>query len=117
MIRRFLIPALALLAALSAAVEPAFAQRGRDRDRDDDRDRAPFSFQQSDPRQNFAPPGNDQRKVPLGTVLRNLQQKFGGRHLDAKESGNRYIIAWITQDGRRLTIEVDATSGRVISER
>ena len=99
MLRRLLIPALAALLVAT----PAVAQRGDgfpssqwDRGgRDDDRE----------------------REVSLNSVQRQLQGRYGGQMLDAQKMGDRYIISWITKDGRRLTIEVDATNGRVLSTR
>jgi hypothetical protein len=102
MLRRTLIPGLALLAATLVAVEPAFAQRN--------------PFQQGG-RQTWNNDEPQQREVPLNSILRNLSERYGGRHLDANRSGNRWIIAWMTGDGKRLTIEVDAVTGRVISTR
>lgn len=99
MVRRTHIALLAALAATLVTAGPAAAQRGRDFGN---------SFDNSQ---------EDRREVPLSSVLRDLRMQFGGRHLDAQKAGNRYIIAWITDDGRRMTIEVDAQSGRVISAR
>jgi uncharacterized membrane protein YkoI len=98
MVRRTHIALLAALAATLVASGPAVAQRG--------------SFDQKwDNNQE------DRREVPLSSVLRDLRMQYGGRHLDAQKAGGRYIIAWITEDGRRLTIEVDAATGRVLSTR
>jgi hypothetical protein len=108
MLRRSFLLSLSVLAATSVAVLPASAQRGRDRD-------------QAFPRDDWsAPRGEDdrqQREVPLSSVIRDLRMRYGGQHLDAQKQGDRYVIAWITEEGRRLTIEVDASSGRVISTR
>src|SRR5690349_14866396 len=98
MLRRTLITAFAAIAATLVATGPAVAQRG------------PF--------QQFAPPEDEQRRdVPLNVVLRELKMRYGGQHLDARKEGDRYVIAWLTGDGQRLTIEVDARSGRTISVR
>jgi hypothetical protein len=59
----------------------------------------------------------DRREVDLSSVLRELRMQYGGRHLDAQRAGDRYIIPWITEDGRRMTFEVDVRTGRVISRR
>jgi hypothetical protein len=132
MIRRILLPALALIAAAMAAAEPASAQRGRgdggdgggdrerrrDRGDGDDRGRDRMFQVQGSPGNQWAPPGEPQeREVPLGSILRDLRQRYGGQQLDTSKSGDRYVIQWLTQDGRRLTIEVDAATGRVISTR
>lgn len=107
MLRRSFLVGLSVLAATSVAVLPASAQRGRDRDQG--------GFSQSWDR------GGDReeqrRDVPLSSVIRDLRMRYGGQHLDAQKRGDRYVIAWITEEGRRLTIEVDASSGRVISTR
>jgi hypothetical protein len=100
MLRRTLISGLALLAATLVASEPAFAQRGN-----------PF---QDGWRSREEP---QQREVSLDSILRNLRERFGGRHLDATKAGGRWIIPWMTGDGKRLTIEVDAATGRVLSTR
>jgi hypothetical protein len=102
MLRRTLIPALALLAVTLVASEPSFAQRGRDN---------PFQ-DQFQPREE-----PQQREVPLNSILRSLREKYGGRHLDANRAGSKWIIPWMTEDGKRLTIEVDAATGRIISTR
>src|SRR5689334_16845561 len=95
MLRRTLISALAAIAATLVATAPSFAQRSQ-----------------------FAPPEDQQqRDVPRNVLLRELKMRYGGQHLDARKEGARYIIAWITGDGRRLTIEVDARNGRTISVR
>ena len=115
MFRRTLLSALAMFAALAAA-EPAFAQRGHDRDRDR-HDEQPFNFQfQKDPRSSWDGP-QQQREVPLSSIVRDIGRQYGGRLLDSSRQGNRWIIGWITQDGRRLTIEADAVSGRILSTR
>jgi hypothetical protein len=101
MVRRTHIALLAALAATFVAMGPADAQRGN---------RGGFGDQWDNGQ-------DDRREVPLSSVLRDLRMQYGGRHLDAQKAGSRYIIAWITEDGRRLTIEVDAGSGRVISVR
>ena len=107
MLRCTLISGLALLAATLVAVEPASAQRGQGN-----------PFQQGG-RETWAPSENEQerREVPLNSILRNLRERYGGRHLDANKVRDRWVIPWITADGKRLTIEVDAETGRVISTR
>ena len=107
MLRRILIPALAALLVTS----PALAQRGH---YDGERQRG-GGF----PSSQWDRSGDDreEREVSLNQVQRELQSRYGGQMLDAQKAGNRYIISWITRDGRRLTIEVDASSGRVLSTR
>jgi uncharacterized membrane protein YkoI len=101
MLRRILLLSLVATVATGVAVLPASAQRGRD----------PFSSQWDDKNQE------QQRDVPLNSVIRDLKRQYGGQHLDAQKIGNRYVIAWITEEGKRLTIEVDAATGRTISVR
>ncbi len=101
MFRKALIPVMAALLAAGIATAPASAQRG---DRGND---SPFT-QWDQPREERMP----QREVSLSEVLRDLRMKYGGKHLDARKSGGHYIIAWMTDDGRRLNIRVNATTGR-----
>jgi hypothetical protein len=106
-----------MLAAVAAA-EPAFAQR---HDRDFGRERREErQFYQKDPRTPWAPPNGgeqQQREVPLSSIVRDVGRQYGGRLLDSSRRGNTWVIGWITQDGRRLTIEADAASGRILSTR
>lgn len=109
MVRRFIFSVLVALALAAPVVADPFQQgfpgsqwappEGRgDRDRDQDRER-------------------QVREVPLSSILRDLRSQYGGQHLDAQKIGDRYRISWITEDGRRLTIEVDASTGRTLSVR
>lgn len=100
MFRRSLILAIAAIAVTSVAALPASAQRGRDLG-------SQWNETQEEPR----------RDVPLSSVIRDLRRQYGGQHLDASKVGDRYVIAWVTEEGRRLTIEVDAATGRIISVR
>lgn len=111
MLRRTLLSALAALAIAA----PASAQHGRE-----DKRGNPFQGRDGFPSSQWDQSHQErvpQREVPLGSVLRDLKSRYGGQHLDAQKVGDRYIISWITGDGRRLTIEVDATTGRVLSTR
>jgi hypothetical protein len=100
--RRIRLALLAALAATFVAMGPADAQRGN---------RGGF-------RQEWDQGGQENRReVPLSSVLRDLRMQYGGRHLDAQRAGSRYIIPWITDDGRRMTFEVDVETGRVLSRR
>ncbi|MCF8509451.1 MAG: hypothetical protein K9G83_11980 [Hyphomonadaceae bacterium] len=99
---------MAAVLMASAAISPAHAQRGSDRDQ-------PFDnpFQRGD---SWDRPRDDrserQREVSLSDVLRDLRSKYGGQHLDARKSGGYYTIAWMTEDGRRLNLRVNASTGR-----
>jgi hypothetical protein len=126
MLRRTFITALA---ALTIAL-PAVAQRYQD-----DQARGSYHRGESErrnesgprtervqfPRDQWAPQQDrqdrQQREVPLSDILRDLRGQYGGQHLDAQKVGGRYRISWITGDGRRLVIEVDAATGRTISVR
>jgi hypothetical protein len=101
MFRKALIPLMAALLAAGIATAPADAQRG------DRGNNSPFN-QWDQPREERMP----QREVSLSEVLRDLRMKYGGRHLDARKAGEHYIIAWMTDDGRRLNLRVNATTGR-----
>ena len=57
------------------------------------------------------------REVPLTDILRNLRGQYGGQHLDAQRSGENYVIPWLSRDGRRMVVVVDAATGRVVSVR
>jgi hypothetical protein len=107
MFRRTLIPVLAAVLMTSAAITPAHAQRGRDRGHEMDN-----PFQRGDQWDRPRDERMQQRDVPLGEVLRDLRSKYGGQHLDARKAGGHYIIAWMTEDGRRLNIRVNASTGR-----
>lgn len=103
MFRRSLLLGLAAIAATSVAALPASAQRGRDLGSQ----WAPGEEKPEEPR----------RDVPLSSVIRDLRRQYGGQHLDASKVGDRYVIAWVTEEGKRLTIEVAAATGRTISVR
>lgn len=109
MTHRSLMASVALAVAALTAAMPAHAQR------------QPFDspFQRGDgfpsnqwdtPRRESAP---EQREKSLSEILRMLKGQYSGRHLDARKQGSHYIISWITEDGRRLTLRVNAVTGRV----
>lgn len=56
------------------------------------------------------------RQVSLEQVVANLRREHGGRMVDADQYGDPpiYRIIWLTEDGRRLVIEVDARTGRIL---
>jgi hypothetical protein len=103
MFRRSLLLGLAAMVATSVAALPASAQRGRD---------LGSQWAPGEEREE-----QQRREVPLSSVIRDLRRQYGGQHLDASKVGDRYVIAWVTEEGRRLTIEVDAATGRTISVR
>ena len=62
------------------------------------------------------------RTIPLADIKKDLRRKYGGDMADAAmySDGNGayyYDVTWITRDGRRLLIRVDARDGRVLSSR
>lgn len=57
---------------------------------------------------------------PLRDVIQSLKREFGGSYLNAElfskdGGGAEYRIDWVTDDGRKLRLVVDAQTGRVIS--
>jgi uncharacterized membrane protein YkoI len=99
MFRRFILPLVAVLALGAPASAQGFPRdnwNGQEQ-RDEGRER--------------------EREVPLSSIIRELRMRYGGQYVDAQRDGNRYRISWITEDGRRMTIEVDAQTGRVLSTR
>jgi hypothetical protein len=62
--------------------------------------------------------GRDEpRSVPFSQIERQLKSRFGGELLDASMQGSVYVVSWLDGEGRRLVIEVDAATGRVLSVR
>lgn len=113
MLRRLLIPAIAALMLATPAMAQKFpgqsswddsSQRGRGRDKGGQEE-------QQQPQQQ------QQREVPLSNIIREIKSQYGGQLLDSDRNGNRWRIAWIAGDGRRLTIEADAETGRITSVR
>ena len=100
MFRKALLPLIAAALVAGATASPASAQRGH---------RGDSPFQTWDqPREERG----QQREVSLSDVLRDLRNKYGGQHLDARKAGEYYIIAWMTADGRRLNLRVNDATGR-----
>lgn len=112
MLRRALIPLMAAVLMTSAAISPAHAQRGRDRDQPFEN---PFQRGEGQRGDSWDRPRDErmpQQEVSLSQVLRDLRSKYGGQHLDARKAGGYYMIAWMTEDGRRLNLRVNASTGR-----
>lgn len=111
MLKQVGIFAVLTLAGALAAVAPSHAQRNGWPNIEN-----PFQGGQGFPSSQWNVPreenSREDRDVPLSEVLRNLKQRYGGQHLDARKQGNYYIISWITNDGRRLTIRVNAQTGQ-----
>jgi hypothetical protein len=73
----------------------------------------------------FGPPATadlqyaqNQRLVPLEEVIQSLRRRYSGDKLDARilerPGGVLYEIKWLTADGRKLVITVDAATGAVL---
>jgi len=72
------------------------------------------------PQQNEVRQGvNGGQLVPLAQVIEQLTQRMGGRQLDSGleyQNGKPiYRIRWMTRDGRRIDLLIDATTGGVLS--
>lgn len=110
MLKRIGISAVLLVAGALAAVAPSHAQRGWPPNE------SPFQGGQGFPSSQWNVPREERAReddeVPLSQVLRDLKRRYGGQHLDARKQGNYYIISWITDDGRRLTLRVNAQTGQ-----
>lgn len=62
------------------------------------------------------------RTVPLSRIFQSLKRQYGGYQLGAdlysQESGGAvYEIDWLTEDGRKLHVTVDAQTGTVLDQR
>lgn len=62
------------------------------------------------------------RTVPLSRIFQTLKREYGGYQLGAdlysKETGGAvYEIDWLTDDGRKVQVTVDAQTGAIISRR
>lgn len=59
--------------------------------------------------------------MTLREIVRRVQASEPGELLDAQlvQAGSRaiYVILWLTPDGRRLQLDVDAQTGRILSRR
>ncbi len=59
--------------------------------------------------------------APLGSVIAGIRQRIPGRQLDTGleyQAGRAvYRVRWMTSQGRRMDIVVDAASGAILSER
>jgi hypothetical protein len=61
----------------------------------------------------------ERRLMPLGQVIEQLGARMPGRQLDAglEYQGDRpiYRVRWMTRDGRRVDLLIDATTGAILS--
>lgn len=124
---------LVLLSALSLMLAPAaFAQgNGRDQDRDRNREWSDWGSGQTAQVQdqgwgNQFSPGQARdavkqgKTVPLSRIFQNLKREYGGYQLGAElysqESGGAvYEIDWLTEDGRKVHVTVDAQTGAILN--
>jgi uncharacterized membrane protein YkoI len=72
------------------------------------------------PQQNEVRQGVDARRLlPLAQVIEQQSRRIGGRLLDSGleyQNGRAiYRIRWVTRDGRRVDMLIDATTGGVVS--
>lgn len=56
--------------------------------------------------------------IPLKDIFAMLKERYGGYQLDAglfstSGGGSEYRIEWMTDDGRRLRVVVNAQTGRI----
>jgi hypothetical protein len=76
---------------------------------------ADWRLQQDEVRQGV----REGRLMPLGQVIRQLGARMPGRQLDAglEYQGERpiYRVRWMTRDGRRVDLLIDATTGAILS--
>ncbi len=106
MMLRFLLAALALSAV---AVDPAAAQF-RDR-------RGPPDLSSTLSPSEAGDAVQEGRHVPLRAILSQIQGRFPGKLLDQRLDRGRpsiYVIDWLTVDGRKLTIRVNAETGAIL---
>jgi len=130
---------LALLAALGLMLTPAALAQGKDRGRDHDREPersagwpgwsvGPLAQAQGQEWGDQFSPGQARdavkqgRTVPLSKIFQSLKREYGGYQLGAdlysQESGGAvYEIDWLTDDGRKVHVTVDAQTGAIIGRR
>ena len=85
---------------------------------------APAVAQDWNPANSFSP--NQARDevsrgkiVPLKSIFRQLKREYGGYQLGAAlfskpDGGAVYNIEWMSEEGRKMTIVVDAETGRIV---
>ena len=117
---------LALLAALGLMLAPAAFAQGKDRGRGDDTwSKGEMAQLQDQGWGNQFSPGQareavkEGRTVPLSKIFQTLKREYGGYQLGAdlysSDSGGAvYEIDWLTEDGRKVHVTVDAETGAVL---
>jgi len=120
---------LVLLAALGLMLAPAAFAQGDGRGRADadwaGRDMA--QLQEQDWGNQFSPGQareavKEGRTVPLSRIFQTLKREYGGYQLGADlyssgSGGAVYEIDWLTEDGRKVHVTVDAQTGAVLDRR
>jgi uncharacterized membrane protein YkoI len=122
---------LVLLAALGLMLAPAAVAQGKDRDRDraeTERSGGQLAQLQDQGWGNQFSPGQareavkEGRTVPLSKIFQSLKREYGGYQLGAdlysRDAGGAvYEIDWLTEDGRKVHVIVDAQTGAVLERR
>lgn len=122
---------LTLFAVLGLMLAPTALAQGNDRERGSERsewDVGRMAQGQDQSWGNQFSPGEarDARKegrtVPLSNIFQSLKREYGGYQLGAdlysQESGGAvYEIDWLTDDGRKVHVTVDAQTGAIIARR
>ena len=59
---------------------------------------------------------------PLKDIYRDLKKRYGGYQVTTElfsdeEGGTNYHVSWMTEDGRRIDLVIDARTGQIKSER
>lgn len=96
--------ALALLVCLAPAPSPAGGAGARAPDRDipdRDRDRAREGLMQG-------------RFVSLESILDDARRRYPGRILEIELDDDEYEVEILTDDGRKVELEYDARTGRLV---
>jgi uncharacterized membrane protein YkoI len=125
---------LVLFAAIGLMLTPAaFADgkgKGKDRDQAPGMDWSAGPLAQRDEQgwgDQFSPGQardavKEGRTVPLSRIFQSLKREYGGYQLGAdlysREGGGAvYEIDWLTDDGRKVHVTVDAQTGAVIDRK
>ena len=102
---------LYLFAALGLMLAPGALAQGQDRDWGN-------QFSPGEAREAV----KEGRTVPLSRIFQTLKREYGGYQLGAdlysQDSGGAvYEIDWLTDDGRKVHVKVDAQTGAIIDRR
>jgi uncharacterized membrane protein YkoI len=59
---------------------------------------------------------------PLKEIFRDLKRRYGGYQLNAElyasdDGSMEYRVSWLTEDGRKIDLVVDAATGEIKSSR